>query len=139
MSDLKQIFYTADVIVPDGSDTDVYGEPCEPGHGAVLNMGWISPEWSRFEVHEKPEDVAPDVFEPDDETDDPAEWLASQLNLRLGMVEDTTSSPTFYAIDASEQHTTGTSARLAAHAKGFTDEELERAYLIMQRQDYLPR
>lgn len=52
-----RIKFTADVITPDGSDTNVYGEPCEPGQGDTLTQGWYDPEWSRTEVFEHPEYV----------------------------------------------------------------------------------
>lgn len=77
-----QVFFTGDLITPDDSDTDVYGEPTEAGHGAHLDSGWVSLDWdSGKTVYENREDVGPDRYTPDDEppTEDdyPHDWSPS--------------------------------------------------------------
>jgi hypothetical protein len=58
---MRRVYYTGDLITPDDTDTDVYGEATEEGHGATLESGWISPDWSSYVVHENRGDVAPDT------------------------------------------------------------------------------
>jgi len=127
----RQVFYTADLITPDGSDTDVYGDSCEVGHGATLTSGWVSPDWSRWDVYENKEDVKPDVYANDD--GDVAEWLARVINDRLGAVEGHALDTSWYAVDADENYTTGVNRHMAAHPEGFTNAELYHAFNITQR------
>lgn len=44
------IAFTADVTIPDDSDTDAYGEPTEPGYGYTREFGYWEPNWSRYDV-----------------------------------------------------------------------------------------
>lgn len=118
------ILYTADVITPDGSDTGVYGDACEPGHGATLESGWISPDWSCTTVYDASSDVAADAWKPAGGA--PVEWLTARLRDRLGSVEDFDGG-SIYAADADSDFVTGVSSRLAAHPKGFTPEEISAA------------
>ena len=37
----RRVWWTGDLITFDGSDTGMYGDPCEPGYGCVLTMGWV--------------------------------------------------------------------------------------------------
>lgn len=127
----RRVFYTADVITPDGSDTWVYGDPCEPGTGATLESGWWSPDWSRWEVYEEPEHVAPDVYDPELRDESPAEWLARVVGDRLGAVEDVSSDSSWYAADSQENYETGADLRPAAHPEGFTPEELAEAVRLL--------
>ena len=116
----RQVFYTADLIVPDDTDTDVYGEPTEPGYGATLEAGWLDPDWSRWTVYENAEDVRPDTFDNDG---DPVIWLVERISDRLGRACGQ-GGHTFYATDSDDNYVTGVNRSLAAHAQGFTDEEL---------------
>jgi hypothetical protein len=110
--------------------TNVYGEPTEEGHGEVMSSGWVSPDWTLWEVHEEQEQVTPDVMDEDDEepVQTPAEWLAETITSRLGSVDQHDGGNTFYASDATTHHYDGKSIRLAAHPKGFTDEEMRQAW-----------
>lgn len=130
---VRQVFYTGDMIVPDGSDTNAYGEPCEEGAGYELHQGWVDPEWSRFALWEDRDDVRPDVYG-DDEDKSPAQWLADTITERCGWVEASDSGVPrwFTAGDPLVNHTTGEEVTVAAHPEGFTDEEIVEAYRIMR-------
>lgn len=45
-----EIRYTATLITPDDTDTNVYGEPCGEGDGQTMEDGWWDPDWSMWEV-----------------------------------------------------------------------------------------
>jgi hypothetical protein len=115
--------------------TNVYGEPTEEGHGQVMTSGWVSPDWTLWEVNEEQEHVTPDVMDDDDEEEvqTPAEWLAETIISRLGSIDTYDGGSTFYAADATQHHYDGKSIRLAAHPKGFTDDELAAAAELMRR------
>src|SRR6266536_3028508 len=89
------VFYTASIITLDGSDTNAYGEPCEPGTGYTEQWGWWEPDRSYWRVREHRGDVSPDVY-PQAERHSPARWLAEQLTARLGAVESYDHGRTFY-------------------------------------------
>lgn len=133
--DYRAIYYTGDLIVSDGSDTNCYGEECEPGHGYTLTSGWCDPDWSRWEVVEDRDHVSPDVYEPDEyDLEDgmtPATWLAKRLTDRLGAVEQWDGGSTIYEVDAYEHPYQGKSIRLAAHPEGFTSDEIEEAVRLV--------
>lgn len=108
-----QIFYTGTLITPDGSDS-FDGEPCEEGTGATVTDGWVSPDWSRKDVYDNREDVAPDTYTPDDGP--LIEWIAERLGTRLIGIEDNGGDVrTFYSSDADTDPYTGVSLRMAAH------------------------
>lgn len=124
----REIWYTADVVTPDGSDTGVYGDGCEPGCGATLATGWIDPSWSgSFRVYEEAAMVRPDT-EPDQEWLDldeitVLEWTVKTIHERIGWVEDNHGGQSFYACDPDRDNNTGAEAMLCAHLHGYTDEE----------------
>ena len=118
---VKQVFYTADIIEAD-SDATERGEPDE--------SGWWDPDWTHWEVQDDKSDVKPDVYDPEDD-EDPAAWLAEQVSNRLGVIDGADGSGTWYSADDEQNYQTGQSVRPAAHAEGFTDEEIARAEDIM--------
>lgn len=134
---VKRVFYVADIVRPDGSDSDCYGEPCEPGCGYALESGWYDPSWSRDSVYDARESVRPDVYDADadpssdDDPYTPAMWLADTLTERLGWVESVGSTDVFYSGHDDTHPYTGVSVRVAACPDGFTSEELADALDIM--------
>lgn len=113
--------------------TNVYGEETESGYGEVLTSGWVSPDWTLWDVYESHEDVAPDVMDEDDLEDmTPVDWLAQQITSRLGAVEMWDGGDSFYAADATTHPYEGKSIRLAAHPEGFTKEEMTEAARKME-------
>lgn len=126
---VREVFFTGTLITPDGSDS-YGGEPCEPGSGATVQDGWVDLRWTRWEVYENREDVRSEVYEPED--GNPAQWLAEAVAERLGATEDSNSAPAWYAVDPDDNVQTGQSIRLAAHAKGFTDEEIAEADRLLR-------
>lgn len=130
---MHRIFYTADVIRYDGSDTNCYGEGCEEGSGYELETGWFDPDWSADTVFDKRESVRPDVYTKDEELS-PGPWLADRLFHRLrgwcpseGVNGAGHLSATFYSQDADQLFDRGCDVTVAAHAYGFTDAELAEA------------
>jgi hypothetical protein len=121
-----EIFYTGTLVTPDGSDS-FDGEPCEEGHGATVESGWLDPDWSLGEVRESRDDVRPDKWHP---VDGPmVEWIVGQLSHRLNgvEVEGAGERGTFYAVDETgpyDMHYTGVSLRMAAHVEGASVEVL---------------
>ena len=76
-------YMTADILTPDDTDTNCYGEPTEPGHGQTLESGWIDPSWSRWTVYQEQEDVRPiAVYLSDDGT--LAEWREATVREWFG-------------------------------------------------------
>lgn len=110
--------------------TDVYGEPTMEGHGQVMTSGWVQPDWSLWTVYDERGDVEPDVMG-DDEERDPITWLAETITSRLGAIDTWDGGGSLYAVDAIEHHYEGKSIRLAAHPKGFTDDEISAAVEMM--------
>ena len=119
----RQIYYTASLIIPDGSDTDSYGEPCEEGRGSIEQDGWIDPDWTLWTVYPKPEDVTPDVWEAPD--GDPVAWLDERLRSRLGSVTRGMGE-TYYSKDSYSRQTDAAMCMIAADVQGFSDDELQR-------------
>jgi hypothetical protein len=115
--------YTADVISPDGSDTDVYGEPTSPGDGYVLSSGWFAPDWSLYTVSDDPAYGQVDRWST--EEGDPVTWLRARLTEHLVTV-DHAEVGTFYSA-ATHSNMAGETTTVAAHAEGFTSEELAAA------------
>lgn len=123
----REIFYTATLVRPDGSDS-FDGGPCERGCGATVETGWLDPDWTLWEVHENREDVRPDTWTPDD--GDPVAWMLERISERLGMVDNVSGTGEHVSIYAAEEQRdfrTGVSIMPAAHPKGFTEQEIERA------------
>jgi hypothetical protein len=118
-----KLWYTAEKITYDGSDSDCYGEPCEPGTGFTMESGWVDMSWSISTLYPGAEGVAPEVWELHDGP--LIEWLADTIIRRLGWVELNTDSPasatagtstTFYAEDFEQVDAySGDSVRLAVH------------------------
>lgn len=113
-----RVFYTGTIITPDGSDTNVYGEGCEPGMGARMESGWIDPDWTLWEVNEERESVCADEWSAD--SGSMIEWLVSTIIGRLGYVEDN-GDGTFYASHEVNDYRTGATVMLAAHVKDCPD------------------
>ncbi len=91
-----RIFYTGDLVTNDGSDTDGYGEPCEPGHGYEITNGWVDMTWSKNTVYENQDDVSADEWTP---ADGPMiDWAIRTIHERIGFVEtETANYGTLYA------------------------------------------
>ncbi len=128
------IYYSADVITPDGSDSDVYGEACEPGHGMTRENGWLDPDWSRDTVYESHRDVRADRYEAAWDGD-PRKWLAERLATRLEYVD--LDSATWRSVYSSEGYTdpyTGVTVTVAAHPEGFEQWEIDSALDMIRRE-----
>ncbi len=127
-----RVHYTATNVVPDGSDTDGYGDGCEPGYGYEIQTGWIDPDWDGGKsVHPEPEDVRADVWTPDDGP--MIDWLVARILDRIGLPEDygDDAHGTYYAGEATTWHDTGIESMRAAHIYGATDSILSAvAYAI---------
>jgi len=128
-----EIYYTGDLITPDGSDSSVYGDPCEPGDGATLESGWVSPDWSLGEVHEDRDAVLPDRWRP---VDGPmVDWIIERLRDRLNGVESTGGrGGTFYALESTGPYDaayTGVSLMMAAHVHGASESMLRAVELAL--------
>jgi hypothetical protein len=133
---IRQVFYSADLIIPNGSDVSPMGDGCEEGSGADLVSGWYDADWCRTEVQEEQENVRPDVWDADV---DPSVWLAYTLNQRLAGWPEYNDRQTWYAGEADQSdYETGISVSVAAHAEGFTDTELAHTEDLLQmvRKDY---
>jgi len=130
------VYYTADVIIPDGSDTGVYGDGCEPGTGAYMESGWIDPRWSRETVHENRDHVRPDMFEASQDGDR-RRWLADRLSERVNCL-DIDNYGNHYSVlygEAEEpDYRTGITVSVAAHPYGFEDWEIESALDMIRRE-----
>jgi hypothetical protein len=137
-----RIWYTGEVLRPDGSATDVYGQACESGYGQQMVSGWIDPDWSLSTVHARREDVRPDQWAPGDGP--VIEWLIERIAARLGWV-DLAVGPrwaanmrgTFYAVDAAIlDFESGVRVRLAAHIGGAVGDAVQAAvaYGLQHRQ-----
>jgi hypothetical protein len=127
--------FTADIIRPDGSDTDVYGEPCEEGHGYVVESGWYAPSWSRDTVSDNPDYAQVDRWSDDDSTD-PVTWLADVLTERLGLVGSVGPFGTsIYAAESDTDPYTGVAVRVAAHPDGFTGDDVSAAIDVMRARE----
>ncbi|SRR6266540_1448813 len=156
MTTARELYFSATIIILDGSDTNAYGEPCEPGQGYSEQSGHWDPDRSYWRVHERREDVRPDVY-PDQLGQTPAGWLADRLVERLGTIDSYDHGHTFYA--AFEAVHPGTLAdaqgpegellstirmklvrgartgqrtlTAAGHAHGFSDDELIEAAALL--------
>jgi len=115
---LATIYYTADLYTPDDSDTNVYGEACEPGYGETMEQGWHEPDWSTWTVFETKDQVRPDTIESDDDRFDNGftldDLIEQDITARLGAI-DSFDGETAYGSDPHENYTTGQRLMVAAH------------------------
>lgn len=117
---LATIYYTADVFTPDESDTNVYGEPCEPGHGETMESGWFDESWDAWGVHEKKSMVNPDTIETDDPRFDDGfnldDLIVQDIGDRIGAI-DSFDGDSAYAADPQQNYRTGVRVMIAAHVE----------------------
>lgn len=117
---LATIYYTADIFTPDDSDTNVYGEPCEPGYGQTMESGWYDESWDAWSVFDTRDEVRPDTIEFDDDRFEDGwtldDLIEQDITYRLGVL-DSFDGGTAYAADARENYTTGVRVMLAAHVE----------------------
>lgn len=90
----RLLFFSATIITFDGTDTNAYGEDCEPGQGYTEQSGHWSPDQSYWTVHPHRGQVHPDTY-PHDWPRTPGQWLAVRLTARLGIVESFDDDRTF--------------------------------------------
>lgn len=131
---MLQIFYTGDLITPNGSDFSVYGDPCEEGCGADMVSGWVDPDWSLGEVRENREDVRPDVWTPEDGP--MIDWIVNRLRKRINVLEVGSAGErgTFYAQEPTGPYDaayTGVELMMAAHVDGASPEMLSAVCLAL--------
>ncbi len=159
MTTARELYFSATIITLDGSDTNAYGEGCEPGKGYTEQSGWWNPDRSYWRVHAERDDVTADVY-PDGEDRGPARWLADRLVARLGSVESYDDGRTFYGAfeavhpgrltDLAAPENPGAAHALAfirrgvartgqrfltaaGHAHGFTNSEVTEAAQLLGR------
>lgn len=118
MTTLATIYYTADILAPDETDTNVYGEPCEPGFGQSMESGWWNPDYDLWSVREKQSDVTPDVIDSkdarlDDELLTLSELVETVIEERIGSI-DSFDDDSAYAADSLDNYQTG--VRVLRHA-----------------------
>lgn len=118
MTTLATIYYTATVFTPDDSDTNVYGEPTEPGHGESMDEGWYDAAWDSFGVFPSRDQVRPDTIEADDDRFmdgfDLDDIVTMVVGDAIGAI-DSFDGETAYASDPLQNYTTGVRVMLAAH------------------------
>lgn len=123
--------FTADLIIPNDTDTDCYGEPCEPGCGYSVQSGWWAPRFTTYAVSEDRDYADTFTYAGDDIDLSPPAWLVHTLSEYLPGGIELGSAPSFCANGTLENHTTGESVRPAGHADGFTDAELNTAIALL--------
>jgi hypothetical protein len=64
MSSPRLLYYSATIITLDRSDTNAYGEPCEPGQGYTERSGFWDPDHGYWRVHDCRDAVRPDTYAP---------------------------------------------------------------------------
>jgi len=94
MTTIRALYFSATIITLDGSDTNAYGEGCEPGQGYNEQSGHWSPDQSYWTVYPDRSQVRPDIY-PERGSRTPGRWLADRLTARLGTLE-TVEGNTFY-------------------------------------------
>jgi hypothetical protein len=114
---LAEIYWTGDLIRPDDTDTNVYGEACEPGYGQTMESGWVDPNWSVWLTWDNKEDVKPDVLEAWEleEGESVDEAILRLIEERISI--DSFDGTTAYAAMPYEHYKTGESMMLAAHVE----------------------
>lgn len=120
-----EIRYTATIIVPDGTDTDCYGEPCLEGHGYTLETGWIDPTWSLWTTMEDRPAIPADTIDLEDRWDledleeryggDLEEMIRDRIMDLLGFIDHETGDGTYYGGSEDTNYRTGETATYAAH------------------------
>ncbi len=115
-----RVWYSADNVVSDGSDTNGYGEGCEPGAGYEIASGWIDPDFDGGRtVHPEPLDVRADVWT---RQDGPMiDWLIARILDRIGSPQDDDSHGTYYATEARTWYREGIESMRAAHIDGASE------------------
>jgi hypothetical protein len=115
---LAEIRYTATVIVPDDTDTDVYGDQCERGYGATMFTGWYDPDWSRWDVFESREESAVDEITAEEVEDRGTleDAILSVIRDRIGAL-DSWDGETAYAADEERDYRTGVTVMATAHVE----------------------
>ncbi len=129
----RQVWLTGTLVTPDDSDTSVYGDPTEPGHGEVMVTGWVDPDWSLWQVEDDRDNVRPDVMDADEERS-PAQWLADTITSRCGSAEPDSMPGVphwFSGVDAVDNYGTGQRITVDAHPEGFTEKEMVEAAKLM--------
>jgi len=96
MNSPRLLYYSATIITLDGSDTNAYGEPCEPGQGYTEQSGFWDPDDDYWHVHDSRDTVHPDIYPPRCGPS-PARWLADRLRERLGPVDGFDHGRSFYS------------------------------------------
>ena len=86
MTTIRALYFSATISTLDGSDTNAYGEACEPGQGYREQSGHWSPDRSYWSVYPDRSQVQPDVY-PERGSRTPGQWLADRLAARLGSIE----------------------------------------------------
>lgn len=124
-----EIRYTGTLITPDDSDTNGYGEPCEPGYGYEISDGWVDPAWSLWDVREEYPETPHDTIDTGDDYDldslldeyggDLEDMIRDRVSRVIGSI-DSEGWGTFYASDPLTNYRTGETLTLAAHIKGGT-------------------
>ena len=94
MTAIRALYFSATIITIDGTDTNAYGEACEPGQGYNELSGHWSPDQSYWTVYPDRSQVQPDIY-PERGPRTPGQWLADRLTARLGTLE-TVDGRTFY-------------------------------------------
>lgn len=129
----RQIFYTADLVLPDGSDTTADGDYCGEGQGYSVESGWWDPDWSYWQVHESRDYARPDEYDAESEGQPVAQWAAECLAKRLKGWPEGNGDGTYYSGESYAHPYEGKSICPAAHFSGFKRKELRRiAELIAQ-------
>ena len=156
----RMLYYTATVVTMVGSDTNAYGEACEPGHGYTEQSGWWNPDRDYWSVHPGRDQAQPDTYPSSGELP-PAHWLAIRLTDRLGPIDHFDGERTFYsageatwpghpigtvtsepapaliaddANDSRRHHPNPAGVKTltaAGHAHGFTDQEILKAARLL--------
>lgn len=118
---IVEIWFAGDLITPDDSDTDCYGDPCLPGYGYTLDSGWVDPDWSLWEIWDNREDVRPDEILLsdlldwiDDTGQDLEALILDRVTDRLGPL-DSQDGDSYYSADEIQNYITGQTQILSAH------------------------
>lgn len=119
-----QVRYTATIVRPDDSDTDGYGEPCEPGHGYDIVTGWLDPNSSLWDVSEERPEEPIDRIDLGDQYDreclekfggDIEEMIRDRVGDVIGFIDHETGDGTYYGGTEFQNYETGEVTIIAAH------------------------
>lgn len=89
------VYFTATIITLTGGNL-AEGEPCEPDCGYTITQGHWNPRRTYWTVHPTRDEVTPDRC-PARRRKEPAEWLASRIHARLGLLDHYDGGHTFYS------------------------------------------